>query len=83
VVRPKPSTRVNALAVAHMLRGIQDGCHTLYELTDMCGLQYQTPRVVAPFGSMRWEQPRMHPNPNDSQARKSALGIAPSANSFR
>ena len=34
--------RVNALAVGHMLRGIQDGCHTLYELAEMSGLQYQT-----------------------------------------
>jgi hypothetical protein len=41
-VRRKPTTRVNALAAAHLLRGIQDGCHTLYELTEMCGLQYQT-----------------------------------------
>ena len=42
MVRRKPATRVNALAAAHLLRGIQDGCHTLYELTEMCGLQYQT-----------------------------------------
>lgn len=34
--------RVNALAVGHMLRGIQDACHTLYELTEMSGLRYQT-----------------------------------------
>lgn len=40
--RRKPATRVNALAVAHMLRGIQAACYTLYELADMCGLRYQT-----------------------------------------
>lgn len=41
-VRRRVTTRVNALAVSHMLRGIQDGCHTLYDLADMSGLQYQT-----------------------------------------
>ena len=38
----RSATRVNALAVSHMLRGIQDGCHTMYDLAEMSGLQYQT-----------------------------------------
>lgn len=42
--RRKNAVRVNAMAVAEMIKGIQDGCHTLYELSDMSGLSIQTVR---------------------------------------
>lgn len=32
------------MAVAEMIKGIQDACHTLYELADMSGLSIQTTR---------------------------------------
>lgn len=36
--------RVNAIAIAELMLGLQDGCHTMQELSDMCGLSIQTVR---------------------------------------
>lgn len=36
--------RVNAIAISELLIGLQDGCHTMWELSDLCGLSIQTVR---------------------------------------
>lgn len=38
----KNAVRVNAMAIAELIKGIQDECHTLYELSEMSGLSYIT-----------------------------------------
>lgn len=42
VPRRKNAVRVNAMAIAELLLGIQHACHTLYELAEMSGLSYHT-----------------------------------------
>ena len=37
-------SRFNAVAMAELLVGLQDACHTQLELADMCGLSIQTVR---------------------------------------
>lgn len=36
--------RVNAIAIANLLIGLQDGCHTCHDLSELTGLQIQTVR---------------------------------------
>lgn len=36
--------RVNAIALGHLLIGMQDGCHSMIELSEMSGLAIQTVR---------------------------------------
>jgi len=36
--------RVNAVAIAELMIGLQDACHTMLELCDMTGLSIQTVR---------------------------------------
>lgn len=38
------SVRVNAIAIAELMVGLQDGCHTMLELADLSGLSIQTVR---------------------------------------
>lgn len=40
----RSSVRVNAIAIAELMVGLQDGCHTMLELADMSGLSIQTVR---------------------------------------
>jgi len=35
---------VNAIAIAELMVGLQDGCHTMLELADLSGLSIQTVR---------------------------------------
>jgi hypothetical protein len=37
-------SRINAIAIAELMIGLQDACHTMYELADMSGLAIQTVR---------------------------------------
>lgn len=36
--------RVNAIAIANLLIGLQDACHTCHDLSELTGLQIQTVR---------------------------------------
>ena len=36
--------RVNAIAIAELMLGLQDGCHTMLELADLSGLSIKTVR---------------------------------------
>lgn len=40
----RSSVRVNAIAIAELMVGLQDGCHTMLELADLSGLSIQTVR---------------------------------------
>jgi hypothetical protein len=40
----RPSSRINAIAIAEMMLGLQDACHTMWELADMSGLSIKTVR---------------------------------------
>ncbi len=40
----RTNVRVNAIAIAELMVGLQDGCHTMLELADMSGLAIQTVR---------------------------------------
>ena len=37
-------SRINAIAIAELMIGLQDACHTMWELADMSGLAIQTVR---------------------------------------
>ncbi len=37
-------SRINAIAMAELMLGLQDGCHTMIELGEMSGLSMQTVR---------------------------------------
>lgn len=37
-------SRINAIAIAELMIGLQDACHTTWELCDMSGLSIQTVR---------------------------------------
>lgn len=38
------SVRVNAIALSELLVGLQDGCHSVHELSELSGLSIQTVR---------------------------------------
>ena len=40
----RSSVRVNAIAIAELMIGLQDACHTMWELADMSGLAIGTVR---------------------------------------
>ena len=40
----KRIVRINAISIAELMVGLQDGCHTLMELAEMSGLAIQTVR---------------------------------------
>lgn len=40
----RSSVRVNAIAIAELMVGLQDGCHTMLELADLSGLAINTVR---------------------------------------
>ena len=42
--RPKRIVRINAISIAELMVGLQDGCHTMLELAEMSGLAIQTVR---------------------------------------
>lgn len=40
----RSTVRVNAIAIAELMVGLQDGCHTMLELADLSGLAINTVR---------------------------------------
>lgn len=44
MVTARKRSRINAIAIAEIMIGLQDACHTMWELADMSGLAIQTVR---------------------------------------
>lgn len=42
--RKKTTVRINAISIAELMIGLQDGCHTMLELAEMSGLAIRTVR---------------------------------------
>ena len=42
--RRKNAIRVNAMAIAHLVKALEEGCYSYEELTEQCGFSLQTAR---------------------------------------